>query len=203
MNVKERISAYDATEIAARFCGLKGDDYDDAEVENALAEKHDISLETFTEIVQWCYDRIGVDVSPLSKTTYAGFADGLVWLVKKDVSGPIINFIINWILDGTEYNLDGKGHEKTITKAGKPEFKIVITRAANKVTVRKPNDKANPDADKRFLLFGFPQYYPGGGMSDMVDSYDTLEEGMEALKKDDSENKYLYDRIEGVTIDID
>ena len=36
---------------------------------------------------------------------------------------------------------------------------------------------------KRFLLFSYPSYYPGGGKNDVVDSYDTLEEAIEATKK--------------------
>lgn len=33
---------------------------------------------------------------------------------------------------------------------------------------------------KRFLLFAFEHYYPSGGLLDVVESYDTVEEAIEA-----------------------
>lgn len=36
---------------------------------------------------------------------------------------------------------------------------------------------------KRFLLFGGPTYYAGGGWNDFVSSHDTLEEAVEAADK--------------------
>jgi hypothetical protein len=56
--------------------------------------------------------------------------------------------------------------------------------------------------DKRYLLFAYDRYYPGGGLGDLVDSYNTIEEAVVAAKGDKSDYKEIYDRIEGVMIDI-
>ncbi len=34
---------------------------------------------------------------------------------------------------------------------------------------------------KRFLLFSGPQYYPGGGWDDFIDSFDSLEEAQQYI----------------------
>lgn len=35
---------------------------------------------------------------------------------------------------------------------------------------------------KQYLLFAFDDYYPGGGWTDFIGSYETLEEAMNAYK---------------------
>lgn len=42
---------------------------------------------------------------------------------------------------------------------------------------------------KRFIVFCMPTYYPGGGSSDVLDSFDTIEEANElcARQADDCE----------------
>ena len=35
---------------------------------------------------------------------------------------------------------------------------------------------------KRFHVFNFDQYYPGGGMEDFADSFETLEQAQEARR---------------------
>lgn len=37
---------------------------------------------------------------------------------------------------------------------------------------------------KRFIVFNYPHYYPGGGSGDVMGSYDTLEEATEACSSD-------------------
>ena len=37
---------------------------------------------------------------------------------------------------------------------------------------------------KRFLLFGYDDYYPTGGMDDFVNSFDSLEECVEEMSRD-------------------
>ena len=36
---------------------------------------------------------------------------------------------------------------------------------------------------KQFLLFGFDEFYPGGGWSDFISSHDTKEEAIIAIKE--------------------
>lgn len=42
--------------------------------------------------------------------------------------------------------------------------------------------------EKRFWLFVYDNYYPGGGMSDFSESYDTVSEVIELIVKE----KHLY-----------
>jgi hypothetical protein len=51
---------------------------------------------------------------------------------------------------------------------------------------------------KRFMVFSFPEYYPSGGLSDVIGDYDTIEEAKEAIEKGDifisSDFCYVFDR---------
>lgn len=46
---------------------------------------------------------------------------------------------------------------------------------------------------KRFILFAGDNYYPGGGMSDMVTSFDDLQEAKRHWDQDQAQ-AYEYDR---------
>jgi hypothetical protein len=54
---------------------------------------------------------------------------------------------------------------------------------------------------KRFMLFSFPEYYPSGGIGDVLKDFDSLEEAKEFLERPDihisSDSCYVFDRIEG------
>jgi len=39
------------------------------------------------------------------------------------------------------------------------------------------------EIDKRYLVFAFDCYYPSGGMCDMRDSFDTIPEAINLIKK--------------------
>jgi len=60
---------------------------------------------------------------------------------------------------------------------------------------------------KRFWLFVCPDYYPMGGLSDIVDTFDTVDEAMEHINKNASLAKgidvYLYDRDTDKQFDCD
>jgi hypothetical protein len=58
---------------------------------------------------------------------------------------------------------------------------------------------------KRFMVFEIEQYYPSGGVSDCIESYDTLEEAKQRLDKEKLDNRLrsmyeVFDRIEGVMV---
>lgn len=36
---------------------------------------------------------------------------------------------------------------------------------------------------KRYIAFAYPMYYPSGGMSDAIGSYDTVQEAVDALRE--------------------
>jgi hypothetical protein len=59
---------------------------------------------------------------------------------------------------------------------------------------------------KRYLVFTYPVYYPFGGLSDLVGSFDTVEECKELIRAEGSTYNEIYneiyDRIEGIKIAI-
>lgn len=54
--------------------------------------------------------------------------------------------------------------------------------------------------DKRYLLFGYVDYYPSGGLNDLIASYDTIEEAVKVAKEEQQEYYEIYDRIAGKRI---
>jgi hypothetical protein len=58
---------------------------------------------------------------------------------------------------------------------------------------------------KRFMVFELVQYYPSGGISDCMESYDTLEEAKRIVVGKNLDNRLrsmyeIFDRIEGVMV---
>lgn len=53
---------------------------------------------------------------------------------------------------------------------------------------------------KRFLLFVYSDYYPGGGMDDLEETYDKAIEAVEAIENITRyfDTAIIYDRIEGL-----
>lgn len=51
-----------------------------------------------------------------------------------------------------------------------------------------------PEAMKRFVVFAYDTYYPGGGMSDLFGSFDTIEEASEAGRSCDFDHFEVVDR---------
>ncbi len=63
----------------------------------------------------------------------------------------------------------------------------------------------NGGTSKRFWLFAGMEYYPGGGMADFIDSYDTLEEAKATKDFADAEESghewaHIYDTETGKTV---
>jgi len=48
---------------------------------------------------------------------------------------------------------------------------------------------------KRYLVFGFERYYPGGGMNDCIGSYDTTEQAKKVLGDTDCEEGNIFDTV--------
>lgn len=46
---------------------------------------------------------------------------------------------------------------------------------------------------KRFLLFGYDSYYPGGGEADVLDSFDSLAEAKTRMEKKDRDYYEVLD----------
>ena len=55
----------------------------------------------------------------------------------------------------------------------------------------------NHDVSKpRYLLFGYDDYYPGGGMSDLIGQFDTMEELLAAKKEALYCDNYTIEKVE-------
>ena len=46
---------------------------------------------------------------------------------------------------------------------------------------------------KRYLVFTYPCYYPGGGWTDFVDDFDSIEDAIACANKSRYENKEVID----------
>ena len=46
---------------------------------------------------------------------------------------------------------------------------------------------------KRYLVFTYPGYYPGGGWSDFIDDFDSIEDAFVCADKSSHENKEVID----------
>ena len=55
---------------------------------------------------------------------------------------------------------------------------------------------------KRYMVFAYPDYYPSGGLSDMVSSHDDITEAKLAADEEyDNDNVYIWDQVENSYID--
>lgn len=54
----------------------------------------------------------------------------------------------------------------------------------------------------RFMIFSVVEYYPSGGLSDVVASFDTEQEAYDWLEKNppDIGSTTIFDRVRGVTV---
>lgn len=55
--------------------------------------------------------------------------------------------------------------------------------------------------DKRYLVFTYDDFYPSGGMTDLKESFDDIDEALEFIKNQKYVNAELYDRIDGSELD--
>lgn len=118
----------EAKELADALTNTKNPDYDYAITENALAEKWGIDMDSFHEIAAGIFDLIDFGISPITQTPFAGISKGNIWLAKKEVNQQFIFAIIQWATEGEDIPEDAKGFQRTITKAGEPEYEIIIRR---------------------------------------------------------------------------
>jgi len=56
---------------------------------------------------------------------------------------------------------------------------------------------------KRYIVFAYSQYYPGGGLSDIVNNSDTLEEAFDAARQAQRTDDYveIFDCFERSSVD--
>lgn len=118
----------EAKEIADVLTKTENPEEDYSITENALADKWNISLEDFHEIVDGIFRMIDFGISPLTQTPYVGISKDNEWLAKKEVNQQFIHALINWATEGEDIPEGSKGFVRTITSGGKPEFDITISR---------------------------------------------------------------------------
>jgi len=53
---------------------------------------------------------------------------------------------------------------------------------------------------KRYLLFAFSEYYPNGGLGDIYDTYDTMEDAVIGIEDACGAYRCIYDRYKGIVI---
>lgn len=135
MSKTEKLDWDEAKEIADVLTKTENPDEDYSITENALADKWNISLDDFHEIVDGIFRMIDFGISPLTQTPFVGISKGNEWLAKKEVNQQFIHAIINWATEGEDIPEGSKGFVRTITSGGKPEFDITISRP-------KPNVEA-------------------------------------------------------------
>jgi len=135
---KQKISQLDLEELQAVLTG--SDSEDTNEVENLLYDKYGIDSENFELLMNDLFNMLTLNFSPLTTNTYIGFGKDGVWTVKKDVTAEFIGSVIEFCLDGEEYNLEGRGYTRTITNGDIPEYELLITKPENNISVTKPID---------------------------------------------------------------
>jgi hypothetical protein len=128
MSKKVKLDWDEAKEIADVLTKTENPDEDYSITENALADKYNISLEDFHEIVDGIFRMIDFGISPLTQTPFVGISKGNEWLAKKEVNQQFIHALINWATEGEDIPEGSKGFVRTITSGGKPEFDITISR---------------------------------------------------------------------------
>ena len=142
MENKKELDWIDIEELAADLCGIDTDsDNWEEEVETALYDKFEIDMRIFHALIQKLYERLNLGFSDLSLNAYVGFGNESMWLLKKDVTNEFIGCVIQFLLDGGEYNQNGNGFSKIVTNNGKPEWNLFITKPENVVKITKPDNK--------------------------------------------------------------
>lgn len=128
----EKLDWTEACEIADVLLKIKNPEADSSITENALAEKWNIDFATFHEIAAGIFQMVDFSISPLTRTPMVGISNGNEWIAKKEVKQQFIHAMIEWLTEGEEIPKDSKGFSRTITRKGKPEFDISITRLKTK-----------------------------------------------------------------------
>lgn len=130
---KEKINWRDAYEVAAVICGINPDS-DASTVENAMADKFEMGIEYFEQILQQLFDHIDFGVSPLTQEAFVGFSreekgQSKAWMLKKDCNQEFIHSVIGWISENKKLTEEKSELVKTITSKGKPIYEVVLRKS--------------------------------------------------------------------------
>jgi len=137
----QAINSLDIEELQSVLTGCESED--SGEIESALYDKFGIDSENFEFLIRSLFEMLTFNVSQLTNTAFVGFGKDGVWTIKKDVTNEFIGAVIQFLLDGEEYNKDGRGYTRIITDDDKPEYQLLITKPENTIQVIKPEDTAH------------------------------------------------------------
>lgn len=125
----------EAAEAAVGLFGwdLDPSDFDDEyefveEVDDTLYQNFEMTLDSFSTVLDAVTRKLDFALSPLTNTAYVGIGAGGTWLVRKDVDSSFLGGIIQWATEGEEIPEDVKVFTRIITCAGKPAYKISIEK---------------------------------------------------------------------------
>lgn len=127
--LSKRFNSLDIEELAAHLCGFSTDDeYETDQVEEKMMEKYNIDLSYFTDLMNDLSPLLDMAVSPLTEQAHIGFGTGSMWITKLPFD-KFINQVLIWLGAENLRKDKNRGYERTVTKGGKPEFKIVLMKA--------------------------------------------------------------------------
>lgn len=118
----------EAMEIADILTQADNPDEEFGVTEKALFDKWGIDCDIFHEIANGIFQMTDFGISPLTQTPFVGISKGYEWLAKKEVNQQFIFSLIQWCTEGKDIPEGKKGFKRTITKGGKPEFDIIISK---------------------------------------------------------------------------
>lgn len=129
MGKVENLEWYEVLEIADVLTKVENPNEDYAITENALFDKWNINLEQFHEIVEGIFQMINFGISPITQTPSVGISkEKKEWIAKKECEQQFISAMLHWLTDGDDIP-KGKGFVTSVTKGGKKEFDIMISRS--------------------------------------------------------------------------
>jgi hypothetical protein len=127
----------DIDELAAHLVGLEiNDDYDMDDIHHKIHDTYGIDMDMFAALINDLTPLLDMAVSPLTEEPLIGFGNGSMWLAKKPFKG-FINAVIQWMNGDNVKSGKSNGFERTITKGGKPEFKLYLVKADTEVKITK------------------------------------------------------------------
>jgi hypothetical protein len=119
----------EAQEIADHLLKIDNPESDYDITENALADKWNIDVDSFTEIINGLFQMIDFGISPLTFTVNTGFTTGEKWIGKKESQNKFLQAIILWCTEGDDIPEDHKGFIRTIKSSyGEFQYDITISR---------------------------------------------------------------------------
>jgi hypothetical protein len=135
MSKKTQLDSYESLEVADFITKTNNPDEDFGVSENALAEKYNISLDDFHEIINSVFQMIDFGLSPLTNEAFIGLSKGNEWICKKEITNQFIGSMIEWISEGDDLKKQKFGFVKEVSLNNESLCKILILKPKVKYTL--------------------------------------------------------------------